>query len=122
MNNRTDPQQDKLIKWGIWAAVVASACCWLPLLLLSLGAINISTVLAIGYRTPYFITAGLTLVGLSLFFFWRGRYRNRCCITQQTVKKDILLTIGIIAFVLLLTYLIKYVLLPNLAPIIYDNL
>lgn len=109
-----------LVKWGGLGVIVASACCWLPLLLIFLGVINISTALAIGYRATYFLVAGLTLTVIAIYFYWNKGVKS-CCVTKTQYKKYLLFTILILLLVLGLTYLIKQILLPYLAPIIYEQ-
>lgn len=108
-----------LVKWGAVGVVVASACCWLPLLLIFLGVINISTALAIGYRSIYFLAAGLTFVLIGIYFYW-SRGVKSCCVTKSQYKKYLLFTVLILLLVLGLTYLIKQIVLPYLAPAVYE--
>lgn len=112
--------EKSLVKWGAVGVVVASACCWLPLLLIFLGVINISTALAIGYRATYFLVAGLTLALTGIYFYW-NRGLKSCCVTKSQYKKYLLFTVLILLLVLGATYLIKQILLPYLAPIIYEQ-
>lgn len=110
--------EKSLIKWGFGGAILASACCWLPLILVFLGVISVSTVLKIGYRSNYFLIGGLTLIALGIFFYWRKR---GACSTRKEWIKQILFTILIVALVLLVAYVIKHWIVPYLAPFAYEK-
>jgi len=117
MKNHND--QSTLMKWSVGGIVLASACCWLPLVLILLGVINISTALVIGYNSTYFLAAGFGLAGLALFFYWRKRWK-KVCTSRETLKKDLLMTILVIAAIIFITFFIKNTVLPFVAPYVYE--
>lgn len=113
-------KEKSLVKWGFLSILVASACCWLPLLLISFGVINISTALAWGYRSGYFLATGLTLTGLAIYFYWCKNGKS-CCTTKSEYKRQIIITIIFLVTVLAAAYFIKHYIVPYLAPIIYEQ-
>lgn len=117
---KNNPKEKSLAKWGILGILVASACCWLPLLLILLGAINISTALAWGYQSTYFFVAGLALAGMAIYFYWRKNGKS-CCTTKAEYRKQILITLIFVAIILVATYLVKHYVVPFLAPIVYEQ-
>lgn len=115
-----DHKEKSLVKWGFLGILVASACCWLPLLLISLGVINISTALALGYRSPYFLVAGLALATLAIYFYWSKKDKS-CCTTKANFKKQIIISIIFLASILIAAYLIKNYVVPYFAPSVYKQ-
>lgn len=116
---KNNQKEKRFIEWGILGALITSACCWLPLLLIFLGVINISTALTIGYYSIYFLAAGLALTGLALYFYWHNG--KTCCASKTELKKHLLVSIGVVLAVLLFSYLIKNVIAPAMAPFVYEQ-
>jgi len=117
---KNNKKEKSLFEWGILGALVASACCWLPLLLIFLGLINISTALTIGYYSIYFLITGLALTGLALYFYWRKNGKT-CCTTKTEFKKHLLISIIVVLAVLFFSYVIKNFIAPTVAPFVYEQ-
>ena len=78
----------KVKEKGFWAAigatiaaVVSSACCWLPLLLVALGAGAAATSVAGFVETfrPAIVVAVLALLGAAAYFIYIRKEADDCC-------------------------------------------
>lgn len=85
METSTDQGNDRGLTWlatgGVLAAVGASSCCIIPLILFSLGISGawIGTLTALSPFKPVFVAAALGLVGWG---FWLNRRARRACTTD----------------------------------------
>ena len=115
---------DKIpIKIGFWAGLIASLCCIGPLILIVLGIGGASTSLAIGKQSPYFLALGVLIIvaGLGLYYFRKNKQCNECETERMGVQKIITIIILSCAAFLVVYYLLLYVLVPWLAPLVYQN-
>lgn len=112
----------KPIKIGLLAGFVASLCCIAPLILIILGIGGAGTALAIGKQSPYFLALGVLILAAGLFYYFR-KSKKGCngCEAQFSWKKTAgVIILACIAF-LAVYYVLLYVLMPWLAPIVYQN-
>lgn len=69
---------------GLVAAIAASACCWLPLLLLSLGVSGAAAGAAFERYRPILLTATFLLLGVAFYFAYCKRpIADDCCGTSD---------------------------------------
>jgi len=112
-------KKKKAILFGALGGVIASMCCWGPLLLISLGLISTSGALSIGYRSPWFIGVGIAFtVIIVAYYLWKNLAKS-CSTKKEFWIKQILITLAIIAAMILTTFLLKDVLVPYIAPYVY---
>jgi len=110
MNNK------KVVKiWIIWG-IIASACCWLPLVLLSLWVISISTSLYIGYNSIYFIILAILF---GSFLIYKNKSSCSSCKINNIWKNNIKYIILSILIWIIFYILIKILLLPYILPYVY---
>jgi len=112
----------RFLKYGVLGGVLASACCWGPLLLISLGLIGTSGALTIGYRSPWFLTVGIVFTVVVIGLYIRKKLIKKTCATKSEYFRMFLITLGMIGLMYFTTYLLKDVLVPYLAPIVFGNL
>jgi len=119
-----DKNDKKPIEIGLLAGFVASLCCIGPLILVILGIGGASTALAIGKQSPYFLALGVLLLvaGLGFYYF---RKNNKVCdehgAKKFSWKKIITIIILACSVFLIVYYILLYILVPWLAPIVYQN-
>ena len=113
----------KPIKIGLWAGFIASLCCIGPLILIVLGIGGASTALAIGKQSPYFLALGILILvaGLGLYYFRKNKKCNECDTERLSWKKIVTIIILACVSFLVVYYVLLYVLVPWLAPIVYQN-
>lgn len=114
----------KPIKIGLLAGFIASLCCIGPLILIVLGIGGASTALAIGKQSPYFLALGILILAIGLGFYYFRKSKkvcDECKIEQFSWKKAVsIIILACVAF-LIVYYILLYVLVPWLAPIVYQN-
>ncbi|RMF77913.1 MAG: hypothetical protein D6744_10750, partial [Planctomycetota bacterium] len=71
---------------SIAAALLSSACCWIPLLLLALGASAAGVAAVFAPWRPVFIVAATALLGLGFYFAYMRRQApaTACCTAKTT--------------------------------------
>ncbi len=114
----------KPIKIGLLAGFIASLCCLGPLILIVLGIGGVSTALAIGQKSPYFLALGILILGGGLgFYYWRQHQEacQKCEIVRFNWQKMLALIILACAIFFIVYYLLLYVVVPWLAPLVYKN-
>lgn len=105
------------LKWGVVSAFIASLCCVGPLVLVLLGVGGASTVLAVGSRKLYFLLFGLAVLVVGLTFL----YRKSCCLSKPLSRKQQLLIFGgSVLIAILLYYLLTFIVIPFLAPLVFE--
>lgn len=108
-------EDKKLLYAGGIAGIIASLCCFGPVVLVLLGLTGVSTALSIGKFTWLFTTLALIFFGMATFLYLTQR---KCCNAKGLKEnwKPIM-----IAFVVLVMFLIvlKYWLAPLLAQVAY---
>lgn len=63
---------EKVTQLGaVLAAIVASACCWLPLLLVALGVSGVAVSATLEQYRPIFLTVTFVLLGAAFYFTYR---------------------------------------------------
>jgi mercuric ion transport protein len=114
----------KPIKIGLLAGFIASLCCVGPLILIALGIGGASTALAIGKQSPYFLALGILIlvVGLGFYYFHKSKkVCDDCEVEQFSWKKAVSIIILACMAFLIVYYVLLYVIVPWLAPIVYQN-
>jgi mercuric ion transport protein len=119
-----DKDDKKPIKVGLLAGFVASLCCVGPLILIILGIGGASTALAVGKQSPYFLALGVLIlaVGLGRHYF-RDRQEDCGECELAPISKERRLVIIILSGLVFVAvyYVLLYVLVPYLAPVVYRN-
>jgi mercuric ion transport protein len=96
------------------SAIVASACCWLPLLLIVLGVSSVGIGVAFETLRPWFIGASVVLLGVGFYVFYFRREEcaegSACDTPHPGVRRSarIMLwvaTVGVAAFIFLPGYI-----------------
>ncbi len=113
----------KPITIGILSGFVASLCCIGPLVFIMLGIGGASTALAIGKQSPYFFTAGVLILSAGLGFYYFRKNKKECngCTARFSWKKAAGVIILACTAFLVVYYILLYVFVPWLAPIVYQN-
>lgn len=113
----------KPIKIGLWAGFIASLCCVGPLILIILGIGGASTALAIGKQSPYFLALGILILisGLGLYYFRKNKKCKECGTEKLSLKKIVITIILACVSFLIIYYILLFVLVPWLAPVVYQN-
>ncbi|REJ65701.1 MAG: Mercuric transport protein MerT [Planctomycetota bacterium] len=77
---------------AVGSAIVASACCWLPLVLLAVGVSGAGVAATLESYRPIFVTATIGFLGAAFYFTYRPRRtadsKQGCCPTESTASKD----------------------------------
>lgn len=107
---------DSALKWGLLSAFVASLCCIGPLALILLGVGGASSALAIGYRKPYFLVIGLSVLAIGLYRL----YKKSCQKQHLTRKQQLVIFGGAFVTAVLLYYFLTFVVTPLIAPWVYQ--
>ncbi len=106
------PRKPSLLWIGtITTAVVASACCWLPLLLIGVGASGAAALASLETYRPFFVSLTFALLALGFYFAYRptacstAADANGCCsppnVTPQRFNRAMLWVVAVIAATLL---------------------
>ena len=114
----------KPIKIGLLAGFIASLCCVGPLILIVLGIGGASTALAIGKQSPYFLALGILILVVGLGFYYFRKSKKVCddCEEEQfSWKKAVTIIILACVAFFIVYYVFLYILVPWLAPIVYQN-
>lgn len=117
MKEEKEQITNSALKWGILSAFLASLCCIGPLVLVLLGAGSASTALAIGYNKPYFLIFGLAVLIIGFSFL----YRKSCNTTKLSKKQQVFIFGGSFLVAALLYYLLTSVIVPIVAPRVYQS-
>ena len=77
----------------ILSAIMASACCWLPLLLLAVGVSGAGIAATLETYRPLFMVVTFGFLGAAFYFTYRPKKaasetRHDCCPTESTVADD----------------------------------
>ncbi|GBC85475.1 Copper-exporting P-type ATPase A [bacterium HR11] len=77
------PNETRARRWASWAvggavlsALAASACCWLPLLALAVGASSAGLAQKLAVYRPYFLTLALAALGAAFYLTYRRPRRT----------------------------------------------
>ncbi len=87
-------QGEKIAKIGtILSAIMASACCWLPLLLLAVGVSGAGIAATLETYRPLFMIVTFGFLGAAFYFTYRQKKSaaetgHDCCPTERTVADD----------------------------------
>lgn len=75
MGARANASKPEQIAWvgGIFSAIVASGCCWLPLLLIAFGFSSVAVSATLEPYRPFFILLTLFFLGAAFYFAYRPR-------------------------------------------------
>ncbi len=85
---------EKIAKIGtVSSAIMASACCWLPLLLLAFGVSGVGIASALEIYRPLFMVVTFGFLGAAFYFTYRPKkavveMRHDCCPTESVVADD----------------------------------
>lgn len=114
------------LKIGIIGAFLASLCCLGPLILIALGIGTAGSVLSIGYKKPYFLVSALLFFVIASWLYFRKKQKTICDCGDGSGKLDnkkIAVQV-VIAFcaMIMLYFLLTFVLVPILAPLVYKYL
>lgn len=104
------------MKWGIVSALLASLCCVGPLVLILLGVGGASTALSIGYRKPYFLIFGFSVLSVAFYKL----YRRSCRTKHLSRKQQLIIFGGSFLAAAFLYYLLTFVITPLIAPLVYE--
>jgi copper chaperone CopZ len=69
------------------AAMLSSACCWLPLLLVAFGASAAGVSALFGPWRPFFIVAAVTMLALSFYLTFVRKQVAQCCSTGGSSRR-----------------------------------
>lgn len=114
----------KPIKIGFLAGFIASLCCIGPLILIVLGIGGASTALAIGKQSPYFLALGILILigGLGFYYFRKNKKAcDECEVEHFSWKKAVVVIILACVAFFIIYYILLYILVPWLAPVVYQN-
>ena len=85
---------EKIAKIGtVVSAIVASSCCWLPLVLLAVGVSGAGIATTLGEYRPYFMVVTFAFLGMAFYFTYRPRpvgadaCQADCCSPAATVAE-----------------------------------
>jgi len=86
----TEPQQVGVERLGILMGVgamlsglLASACCWLPALLATVGASSAGLGMKFAPYRPFFAIGALVLLGIAFIVTYRLQPQEACCLTSK---------------------------------------
>lgn len=85
---------EKVAKIGaIVSAIMASACCWLPLLLLTVGVSGAGIAATVETYRPLFMIVTFVFLGAAVYFTYRPKKSATgvgvdCCPTESAVTRD----------------------------------
>ncbi len=85
---------ERVAKIGtIVSAIMASACCWLPLLLLAIGVSGAGIAATLETYRPLFMVVTFGFIGAAFYFAYRPKKGTAetgkdCCPTESTVAED----------------------------------
>lgn len=112
------------IKSGILPGLVATLCCLGPLVLIMLGLISASTALSFTVYREWFLALSFVLLVSTVWFYLKKRRQIICagCTTKSQERQRIAAFVFFSATTTLLVYvLVFYVVLPWLAPVVFEN-
>lgn len=69
---------------AVLSAMTASACCWLPLLLLAAGVSGVGIAAALEAYRPVFIVVTLGFLGAAFYFTYRPKQTGGCRVPEPT--------------------------------------
>jgi len=112
MNN--EDETGRGIAGGLYATLISSICCIIPIILLILG-IGLSFGLVISMYRPYFILAGIVFAGVYIFIHvWRKSGKCGCSTTEMVRREEKFIMSTIFTFILGLL-LINFLVIPLLS-------
>lgn len=112
------------IKVGFLPGLIGTLCCLGPLILIMMGLISASTALSfIAYKWWFFTLSIILLVGTLWFYIKRRRQMvcNGCQTKSDERRRIITFVVFSVTASLLIFALVFYVILPWLAPIVFEN-
>lgn len=71
---KTNPRDDRLLKYGLIGTVLVALCCFTPVLVVLLGAVGLSAML--GWLDFVLLPALAVFVGITLYALWRRQRRT----------------------------------------------
>ncbi len=84
---RGDNEAGRGLLGGLYATLISSICCIIPLLLLILGfGLTVGLVIS-GFR-PYFIIGGIVFIGIYIFVHIRKKSRKCACSTSEMIRRE----------------------------------
>lgn len=113
-------KDSKFLKFGVLGGVIASMCCWGPLLLISLGLIGTSGALSIGYQSPWFFGVGIVFTAIFAGLYIRKKIKSGDCSTKKDIARTAFIGFSIVIAMIVTTYLLKDVLVPYIAPLVFS--
>lgn len=112
------------IKSGILPGLVATLCCLGPLFLIMLGLISASTALSFTMYRKWFLALSVILFIGTVWFYLKKRRQTictGCTIKSQEWQRIAAFVIFSATTTLLVYVLVFYVILPWLAPVVFEN-
>ena len=100
-NSQSSPSRgERIAKIGtLVSAVMASSCCWLPLVLLAVGVSGVGIASTLEAYRPVFLVVTFGFLSAAFYFTYRPRkapagFGNDCCAAQPTVAEGCCATTG----------------------------
>lgn len=93
-NKSTSSRGETIAKVGtILSAIMASSCCWLPLMLLAVGVSGAGIAATLEEFRPYFMVVTFGFLGAAFYFTYRPKMGTAasgtdCCAPQATTTAD----------------------------------
>ncbi len=93
-NTSTTGRGEKIARFGtLLSAIMASSCCWLPLLLLAVGVSGAGIVSTLEAYRPLFMTVTFGFLAAAFYFTYRPKKvglagGDNCCPTEPTIEKS----------------------------------
>lgn len=104
----------KSIGAGLGAALIASVCCVVPLVALSLGIGGAGALLTLGKFRPYFIGASLLFLAVAIGIVLRRNERDGCCPLEEKRRNRFLLPLYVLSTYLVIFGLVTYFVTPRI--------
>lgn len=114
----------KGVNRGLLSGFLASLCCLGPLIIVFFSLGSVSFALSLGKYKFVFLSLGFLFMVISILLYFNKKNKtcDVSCFSKEGIKREKYFILGVVSTFIIIYFLIVYVIVPMIAPIVYNRL